>query len=114
MSNTTLLDKLEQMHILTEIWEPGARESRMPVRRTGELEVSESLHCLRGGGARDLRELVVLAGGRLVNTARVAEVVVGEFCHVGDSTSPHFVTDHWLLDSVQHHSVRPFLDYPLT
>ena len=46
----------------------------------------------------DLRELVVLAGGRLVNTARVAEVVVGEFCHVGDSTSPHFVTDHWLLD----------------
>ena len=62
----------------------------------------------------DLRELVELAGGRLVNTARVAEVVVGEFCHVGDSTSPHFVTDHWLLDSVQHHSVRPFLDYPLT
>ena len=59
-------------------------------------------------------ELVVLGGGRLVNTARVAEVVVGEFCHVGDSTSPHFVTDHWLLDSVQHHSVRPFLDYPLT
>ena len=47
----------------------------------------------------DLRELVVLAGGRLVNTARVAEVVVGEFCHVGDSTSPHFVTDHWLLRS---------------
>ena len=44
----------------------------------------------------DLRELVVLAGGRLVNTARVAE-----FCHVGDSTFPHFVTDHWLLDSVQ-------------
>ena len=27
------------------------------------LEVRESLDCLRGGGARDLRELVVLEGG---------------------------------------------------
>ena len=62
----------------------------------------------------DLRELVLLGGGRVVNTARVAEVVVGEFCHVGDSAAPHFVTDHWVLDSVQLHTVQPFLDYPVT
>ena len=62
----------------------------------------------------DLRDLVVLGGGQLVNTARAAEVVVGEFCHVGDSASPHFVTDQWLLDSVQYHVVLPFLAYPLT
>ena len=62
----------------------------------------------------DLRELVLLGGGRVVNTARVAEVVVGEFCHVGDSAATHFVTDRWVLDSVQLHTVQPFLDYPVT
>ena len=80
------------------------------LKDVGRIYISSQCRVAR----TDLRELVELAGGRLVNTARVAEVVVGEFCHVGDSTSPHFVTDHWLLDSVQHHSVRPFLDYPLT
>ena len=49
----------------------------------------------------------------LVNTARVAAMVVGEFCHVGDSNTPHFVADKWILDSVQNNVVMPFLDYPL-
>ena len=40
LSSTTLLDKAELRLILTEIWEPGARDSRKPVRRTGELVVS--------------------------------------------------------------------------
>ena len=42
-------------------------------------------------GRTDLRQVVSWAGGDLVNTARVAQVVVGEFCHVGDSSTPHFV-----------------------
>ena len=57
--------------------------------------------------------MIQLGGGNVVNTARVAAVVVGELCHVGDSNSPQFVTDLWILDSVQQHSLRPFLDYPL-
>ena len=61
----------------------------------------------------DLRQLISWGGGELVNTARVAAVVVGEFCHVGDSNSPHFVADKWILDSVQHNMIMPFLDYPL-
>ena len=61
----------------------------------------------------DLRQLVQLGGGKVVNTARVADVVVGELCHVGDSNSPQFVTDLWILDSVQQHRLLPFLDYPL-
>ena len=32
------------------------------------LEVKESLDCLRGGGSRDLRELVVLEGGYNIDT----------------------------------------------
>lgn len=64
-------------------------------------------------GRTDLRQVVSWAGGDLVNTARVAQVVVGEFCHVGDSSTPHFVKDTWILDSVQHNMVMPFLDYPL-
>lgn len=61
----------------------------------------------------DLRQLITWGGGELVNTARVAAVVVGEFCHVGDSNTPHFVADKWILDSVQNNMVMPFLDYPL-
>ena len=61
----------------------------------------------------DLRQVVVWGGGSVVNTARVAAVVVGEFCHVGDSSTPHFVSDTWILDSVQHNVVKPFLEYPL-
>ena len=38
-------------------------ESPLGLTVGNSLEVSESLHCLRGGGARDLRELVVLEGG---------------------------------------------------
>ena len=34
---------------------------------------------------QDLRQVVTWGGGKVVNTARVAGVVVGEFCHVGDS-----------------------------
>jgi len=64
-------------------------------------------------GRTELRQVVSWAGGELVNTARVAQVVVGEFCHVGDSSTPHFVKDTWILDSVQHNMVMPFLDYPL-
>ena len=33
------------------------------------LEVEESLECLRGGGSRDLRELVVTQGGVLLLSA---------------------------------------------
>ena len=55
----------------------------------------------------------VSQGGKMVNTARVATMVVGELCHVGDSNSPHSVTELWILDSVQHHILLPFLDYPL-
>ena len=57
--------------------------------------------------------MVTWGGGDLVNTARVAAVVVGEFCHVGDSNTPHFVAGRWILDSVQNNMVMPFLDYPL-
>lgn len=57
--------------------------------------------------------MIVWGGGKVVNTARVASVVVGEFCHVGDSSTPQFVTDNWILDSVQHNMVMPYLDYPL-
>ena len=75
------------------------------------LEVEESLECLRGGGSRDLRELVVTQGGVLLLSAgqvdsveqgkqRIREVLDnGEamkkfhdmiirqvnFCHKGDS-----------------------------
>ena len=49
----------------------------------------------------------------MVNTARVAALVVGELCHVGDSNSPQSVTELWILDSVQQHILLPFLDYPL-
>ena len=61
----------------------------------------------------DLRQIVIWGGGEVVNTARVAAVVVGEFCHVGDSSTPQFVTDNWILDSVQNNVIMPFLDYPL-
>ena len=61
----------------------------------------------------DLRQIISWGGGEVVNTARVAAVVVGEFCHVGDSSTPQFVTDNWILDSVQNNVVMPFLDYPL-
>ena len=46
----------------------------------------------------------------MVNTARVATMVVGELCHVGDSNSPQSVTELWILDSVQQHILLPFLD----
>ena len=42
-SNTNLLPRLELRQTLTETREPGARDSRMPVRRTGELEDTERL-----------------------------------------------------------------------
>ena len=61
----------------------------------------------------DLQQLLRLGGGKVANTARVAAVVVGELCHVGESSTPHFVTELWILDSVQQHSLLPFLDYPL-
>ena len=52
-----------------------------------------------------------VVSGHLTNY--YVQVVVGEFCHVGDSSTPQFVTDNWILDSVQNNMVMPFLDYPL-
>ena len=75
----------------------------------GPVYISSKCRVDRG----ELRQLVKLGGGKVVNTARVAAVVVGELVHVGDSNSPQFVTDLWILDSIQRHSLLPFLDYPL-
>ena len=79
------------------------------VSDVGRVYISSKCRVERG----ELRQLVQLGGGKVVNTARVAAVVVGELCHVGDSNSPQFVTDLWILDSVQHHTLLPFLNYPL-
>ena len=37
------------------------------------VEVEESLDCLRGGGARDLRDLVILQGAMLLTSAGKVE-----------------------------------------
>ena len=39
------------------------------------VEVEESLDCLRGGGARDLRDLVILQGAMLLTSAGRAETL---------------------------------------
>ena len=98
----------------------------MPVQNcvgTDKLKFNPMLYCQGVGpvyisakcrvARTELRQVILWGGGELVNTARVAAVVVGEFCHVGDSNTPHFVADKWILDSVQNNVVMPFLDYPL-
>ena len=39
------------------------------------VEVEESLDCLRGGGARDLRDLVILQGAMLLTSAGKVETL---------------------------------------
>ena len=39
------------------------------------VEVEESLDCLRGGGARDLRDLVILQGAMLLTSAGMVETL---------------------------------------
>ena len=59
----------------------------------------------------DLQQLIVSGGGDLSPGARTARIVVGEPSPA--NTGQHTVTEKWVLDSVQYHSVMPFSDYPL-
>ena len=59
----------------------------------------------------DLRQLIISGGGDLSPSSRTARIVVGEVTRGG---AQHCVTEKWVLDSVQYHSVMPFSDYPLT
>ena len=64
---------------------------------------------------KDLADLVSLAGGRVANQFRLADVVVGaaslDHSNQNEDTSTVFVTEKWLLDSIQHHIPLPFSDY---
>jgi len=64
----------------------------------------------------ELQELVRLGGGSVANVARVAQViVVGEVdqSKVSKGQDTIYVSQRWILDSVQFHTPMPFLDYQI-
>ena len=72
---------------------------------------------------KELADLVSLAGGRVANQLRVADVVVGakmvqgqihESQEVDGEKDVVFVSEQWLRDSLQHHSHLPFIDYQMS
>ena len=60
--------------------------------------------------AKELSELIRLAGGKPVNVARVADIVVG----VGDvDTADMCVGEKWILDSIQRMKVMDLQEYAI-
>ena len=57
----------------------------------------------------DLKQLISSGGGSLSSVAASSRICVGE---VGRA-SHHSVSEKWILDSVQFHTIMPFSDYPL-
>ena len=57
----------------------------------------------------DLKQLISSGGGSLSSVAASSRICVGE---VG-RPSHHSVSEKWILDSVQFHTIMPFSDYPL-
>ena len=75
-------------------------------RECGTIHVSRQCQA----PAKDLSELVRLAGGSLVNQARMADIVVG----CGDvDTAENCVGEKWILDSIQQMKIKDMKEYAL-
>ena len=58
----------------------------------------------------ELQELIKLGGGTVANVLRVASIVIGR---VNSKLDVVNVNEKWILDSIQYHSIMPFVDYQL-
>ena len=79
----------------------------IPIADVGDVYISNSCKAPK----EELKQLILSGGGSVAKVTRIASVVVGETRP--DCDNADFVTEKWVLDSVQYHVVMPFSDYPM-